>query len=151
MSLARWYHEVKELPEMRVHVAGTPDVPDLIRPGDWLTNNGVGIVMAIKLIKCEEGEWDYCPGAESWQVCYLGIGYMTERNVSIQDCGCYSQIVAVNGRLLQLYKLGWNEKEVIVVPKPEHVTVSKSAMALLKRESPTVQHSPFTQLELFAL
>jgi len=131
-------------PEMRVHIDGTPDVPDIVRPGDWITDDGIGIVMVVKIVKCNEGEYDYCPGAESWQIYYLGIGYMTGENVSIHDCGAYSQIVAVDGKLLQLYKLGWNEREVRIVSKPERVTVSKSAMALVKRENAIKQLSLFT-------
>ena len=130
-------------PEMRVHIDGTPDVPDIVRPGDWVTDDGIGMVMVVKMVKCNEGEYDYCPGAESWQIYYLGIGYMTGENVSIHDCGAYSQIVAVDGKLLQLYKLGWNEREVRIVSKPERVTVSKSAMALVKRENAIKQLSLF--------
>lgn len=127
------------MPKIRVHIEGTPDVPDLVRPGDWVTDDGVGIVMVVKIEKDIEGEWDACPGAESWYIYYLGIGYMTGESVSIKDCGAYSQIVAVNGKLLQLYKLGWNQSEVKVVPKPDYVTVSKSAMALVARENMPVQ------------
>ena len=72
------------------------------------------------------------------------IGYMTGESVSIKDCGAYSQIVAVNGKLLKLYKLGWNRSEVKVVPKPDYVTVSKSAMALIARENAPVQLGLFS-------
>lgn len=150
MSLARWYHgDIKTMPEMRVHIDGTPDVPDIVHPGDWITNDGIGFVLVVKLSKGTEGEWDLCPGAESWWIYYLGIGYMTGERVSVNDCGAFSHVVAVDGRLLQLYKLGWNEGEVIVVPKPEYVVVSKSAMALVARENPMQQHTPM-QLSLFA-
>jgi len=150
MALERWYHgEIKTMPGMNVHIDGTPDVPDILRPGDWVTDDGIGIVMVVKTIKCREGEWNYCPGAESWQIYYLGIGYMTGENVSIHDCGFYSQVVAVDGKLLQLYKLGWNEREVQIVPKPDYVVVSKSAMALVKRENPVEQNVYPIQLELF--
>lgn len=154
MVFGRWYHgEIKSMPEMNVHIEGTPDVPDIVQPGDWVTDDGIGIVMVVKTIKCREGEWDYCPGAESWWIYYLGIGYMGERKVSINDCGCYSQVVAVNGKLLQLYKLGWNEREVCIVPKPDYVTVSKSAMALMARENAidVGTHNKYPlQLSLFA-
>lgn len=150
MSLARWYHgDIKTLPEMRVHIDGTPDVPDIIHPGDWITDDGIGFVMVVKLSKGTDGEWDICPGAESWWIYYLGIGYMTGERVSVNDCGAFSHVVAVDGRLLQLYKLGWNESEVIIVPKPDYVVVSKSAMALVARENPVQQHTPM-QLSLFA-
>lgn len=150
MSLARWYHgDIKTMPEMRVHIDGTPDVPDIVHPGDWITNDGIGFVLVVKLSKGTEGEWDLCPGAESWWIYYLGIGYMTGERVPVNDCGAFSHVVAVDGRLLQLYKLGWNEGEVIVVPKPEYVVVSKSAMALVARENPMQQHTPM-QLSLFA-
>lgn len=150
MSLARWYHgDIKTMPEMRVHIDGTPDVPDIIHAGDWITDDGIGFRMVVKLSKGIEGEWDLCPGAESWWIYYLGIGYMTDKSVSIHDCGCFSHMVAVDGRLLQLYKLGWNEREVIVVPKPEYVVVSKSAMALVARENPGQPSTPM-QLSLFA-
>src|SRR5689334_5493473 len=102
MALERWYHgEIENMPEMNVHIDGTPDVPDIVRPGDWATDDGIGIVMVVKTVKCSEGEWDYCPGAESWWIYYLGTGYMTGEKVSINDCGCYSNVVAVNGKLLQ--------------------------------------------------
>ena len=150
MALERWYHgDIKTMPEMRRHIDGTPNVPDIVRPGDWVTDDGVGIVMVVKTIKGTEGEWDICPGAESWWIYYLGIGYMTGENVSIHDCGAYSHIVAVDGKLLQLYKLGWNEREVIVVSKPDYVVVSKSAMALVARENPSLHNTPM-QSSLFA-
>jgi hypothetical protein len=133
------------MPEMRVHIDGTPDVPDIVHPGDWVTDDGIGFVMVVKLSKGTEGEWDLCPGAESWWIYYLGIGYMTDKSVSIHDCGAFSHVVAVDGRLLQLYKLGWNESEVIVVPKPDYVVVSKSAMALVARENSPMQLSLFAQ------
>lgn len=146
-SLARWYSDVKTMPEMRVHIDGTPDVPDIVHPGDWVTYDDIGFMMVVKMVKCQEDEWDYFPGAESWQIYYLGIGYMTGEKVSIKDCGAVSQVVAVDGKLLQLYKLGWNETEVRVVPKPDYVTVSKSAMALMARENPPVSQP--LQLSLF--
>ena len=136
MALERWYRgEIKNMPPMNVHIDGTPDVPDIVHPGDWVTDDGIGIVMIVKIDKGTEGEWDICPGAESWWIYFLGIGYMTDGNVSIKDCGAYSHVVAVDGKLLQLYKLGWNEREVKIVPKPDYVIVSKSAMALLAREN----------------
>ena len=145
MSLSRWYHgEPKTMPEMRVHIDGTPDVPDIVNPGDWVTDDGIGFVMVVKTVKYKEGEWDLCPDAESWWIYFLGIGYMTGENVSIKDCGCYSHVVAVDGKLLQLYKLGWNEKEIQIVPKPDYVTVSKSAMALIARENAPVQLGLFS-------
>ena len=150
MSLARWYHgDIKTMPEMRMHIDSAPDVPDLVRPGDWVTDDDIGIVMVVKIIKGTEGKWDICPDAESWWIYYLGIGYMTGESVSIHDCGAYSHIVAVDGKLLQLYKLGWNEREVRIVPKPDYVTVSRSAMALVARENHSQLHTPM-QLSLFA-
>lgn len=156
MALERWYHgEINNMPPMNVHIDGTPDVPDIVRPGDWVTDDGIGIVMVVKMTKCTEGEWDICHGAESWWIYYLGIGYMTGEKVSIRDCGCYSQVVAVDGKLLQLYKLGWNEMEVQIVPRPDYVTVSKSAIALVARENVAKQSARMTagtlpvQLELF--
>lgn len=95
--------------------------------------------MVVKTVKATECEWDICPGAESWQIYYLGIGYMTGEKVSIDDCGRYSQVVAVDGKLLQLYKLGWNEREIVIVPKPDCVTVSKSALSLIARENTAKQ------------
>ena len=152
MSLERWYHgEIKDMPEMNVHIDGTPDVPDIIHPGDWVTDDGIGIVMVVKMVKCKEGEWDICPGAYSWQIAYLGTGYMTGEKVSISDCGFFSQVVAMNGKLLQLYKLGWNEREIVIVPKPAYVIVSQSAKALVARENATKQDMhPVTQLSFFA-
>ena len=139
------------MPEMRTHIDGTPDVPDIVHPGDWITYDDIGFMMVVKTVKGQEGEWDYCPGAESWWIYYLGIGYMTGEKVSIKDCGVVSQVVAVDGKLLQLYKLGWNEIEVRVVPKPDYVTVSKSAMALVERERmpkfQPLQLSLFNELE----
>jgi len=133
---------------MNIHIDGMPDVPDIVHPGDWVTNDGIGIVMVVKTVKCVEGEWDYFPGAESWWIYYLGIGYMTGENVSLHDCGCFSHIVAVDGKLLQLYKLGWNEKEVRIVSKPDHVVVSKSAEMLVKRCNARPRPQ---QLSLFAM
>lgn len=150
MALERWFQgEIKTLPEMREHVDGTPDIPDIVRPGDWVTDDGIGIVMVVKTVKCAECEWDNCPGAESWWIYYLGIGYMTGEKVSFNDCGFYSNVVAVDGKLLQLYKLGWNEKEVKIVSKPDYVTVSKSATALMARENAT--QNEFIQLPLFPI
>lgn len=143
--LARWYHDVKTMPEMREHIDGTPDVPDIVHPGDWITHDDIGFMMVVKTVKGQESQWDYCPGAESWWIYYLGIGYMTGEKVSLHDCGCVSQVVAVDGKLLQLYKLGWNEIEVRVVPKPDYVTVSKSAMALVARENAARQLSLFAK------
>lgn len=152
MALARWFHgDIKRLPDMRVHIDGTPDVPDIVHPGDWISiidEIGESFVFVVKTVNCKEGEWDYCPGAESWWIFYLGIGYMTGEKVSIHDCGCISHVVAVDGQLLQLYKLGWNEREVIVVPKPDHVAVSKSALALVARENPSAYKGAI-QLSLF--
>lgn len=80
-SLARWYRDIDKSPEMNVHVDGTPDVPDIVHPGDWIIYDDIGFMMVVKMVKCREGEWDYCPGAESWQIYYLGIGYMTGEKV----------------------------------------------------------------------
>ena len=149
MALERWYREIKDMPEMNVHVEGTPDVPDLVRPGDWLALTdeiGDSFVLVVKVFKTHEGEWDYCPGAESWSIQYLGIGYLRkEENLSDHDCGWINGIVAVNGELLELYKLGWNEKEARrVVPNPGY-TVTKSARSLIKRMN---LDSQGTQLKL---
>jgi hypothetical protein len=150
MSLARWFHgDIKTMPEMREHIDGTPDVPDIVHPCDWITDDGIGFSMVVKTVKGIECEWDLCPGAESWWIYYLGVGYMTGEKISIGDCGCKSHIVAVDGRLLQLYKLGWNETEVIIVPKPNYVVVSRSAMLLVARENPAPNNTPL-QLSLFA-
>ena len=149
MALARWFHgEIKRMPEMRVHIEGTPDVPDIVRPGDWIIDDKYGgPMMVVKIVKGEDGKWDYCPGAESWWIYYLGIGYMTGERVSMKDCGCISHVVAVDGRLLQLYKLGWNEREVQIVPMPDYVTVSKSAVALVVRENLPIQLSLWSPTE----
>ena len=123
--------------DIRVHPENEPDVPDLVRPGDWITDEeNYGPYMVVKVTKHQEGEWDYCPGAESWTIHVLGSGYMTEGNVSDHDCGFLNDVVAVGGRLLQLYKLGWNDgEELMIVPKPDYVTVSRSAKALLGRSA----------------
>jgi hypothetical protein len=140
MALERWYREVKTMPEMNVHLDGTPDVPDIVRPGDWLAIKEDGydhnvFVLVVKVSKGKEDEWDLCPGAESWSIQYLGIGYLEkEENLSSHDCGWMNQIVAVNGELLELYKLGYNEKETRrVVPKPAGVEITKSAESLIRR------------------
>ena len=123
---------------MNVHIDGTPDVPDIVRPGDWLAltdyNGFASFVLVVKVFKAKEGEWDYCPGAESWSIQYLGIGYLRkEENLSRHDCGWINNIIAVNGELLELYKLGWNEEEKRrVVPNPGY-TVTRSAESLIKR------------------
>jgi hypothetical protein len=151
MAHERWYHgDIKNMPPMNVHIDGTPDVPDIVRPGDWVTDDGIGIVMVVKIDKGTEGEWDICPGAESWWIHYLGIGYMNAKNVGFDDCGAYSHVVAVDGKLLQLYKLGWNESEVQIVPKPDYVVVSTSAEKLIQRMNPLKINMPI-QLSLFAL
>jgi hypothetical protein len=124
-------------PKMNVHVDGTPDVPDIVHPGDWLAltdDIGDSFVLVVKVFETEEGEWDHFPGAKSWSIKYLGIGYLRkEENLSSHDCGWINGIVAVNGELLELYKLGWNEKETRrVVPNPGY-EVTKSAKSLIKR------------------
>jgi hypothetical protein len=161
MAIERWFRDVKTMPEMNVHIDGTPDVPDIVHPGDWLSfteDDGFeSFVLVVKVFKTEEGEWDYCPGAESWTIQYLGIGYLRkEEKVSGHDCGCINGIVAVNGELLELYKLGWNEEEARkVVPKPDDVEVTKSAEALIKRLNAAERSAHLTasypvQLSLFA-
>jgi hypothetical protein len=128
-------------PEMRIHIDGTPDVPDIVRPGDWITYDDIGFFMVIKTVLHKEGEYGYCPGARSWSIYYLGIGYMTGEKVSIGDCGSINHVVAVDGKLLRLYELDWDEmKEVRVVSKPDYVVVSKSAKALLAREGASEQY-----------
>jgi hypothetical protein len=150
-------------PEMNVHVDGTPDVPDIVRPGDWLAledyNGFESFVLVVKVFKTYEGELNYCPGAESWSIQYLGIGYLRkEENLSSHDCGCINGIVAVNGELLELYKLGWNEEDKRhVVPNPGY-TVTRSAKSLIKRMNVAEQSVHLTafgavyplQLSLFA-
>ena len=112
-----------------------PDVPDIVHPGDWITDeNGSGPMMVVKVTNHQQSKWDYCPGAKSWTIHVLGSGYMTGENVSEHDCGFFNNVVAVGGRLLQLYKLGWSShEECLIVPKPDYVTVSRSAKALLGR------------------
>jgi hypothetical protein len=157
MALERWFYgNIKTMPEMRVHIDGTPDVPNIVHPGDWITYDDVGFFMVVKTVKCKEGEWDYCPGAESWSIVYLGIGYMTGEKVSLHDCGAINGVVALDGKLLQLYKLGWNEREVRIVPKPDYVVVSKSAMTLVERERHLTMRAVDSvnapvQLDLFTL
>jgi hypothetical protein len=120
--------------EIRIHVPGTPDVPDIIHPGDWITDDDhETFAMVVKVQKAWEGEWDYCPGAESWTIFYLGIGYMTGEKVSLNDCGFINNIVAEDGRLLDLYKNSHREIEIKLAKKPEYVTVSKSALSLINR------------------
>ena len=127
-----------ELPLMNVHIDGTPDVPDIVHPGDWITDGHfLHYVMVIKISRRREGQWDYVPGAKSWTIHYLGIGYMTGETVSMHDCGEVNGVVAVAGKLLQLYKLGWNETEIQITSKPDCVVVSKSVNELIKRENST--------------
>lgn len=142
-ALGRWYCGMDTpMPEMNVHIDGTPDVPDIVHPGDWITEDGNYFKLVIKTTKYQEGEFEYCPGAWSWSISYLGIGYLRERKVSIQDCGGINGIVAVDGQLLQLYKLGWNEKEIKIVQKPSYAPeLSRSVKALIRRENPPVQLS----------
>jgi hypothetical protein len=151
---------MRQLPEMNVHIDGTPDVPDIVHPGDWLSltdcNGFESFVLVVNVFKTKEGEWDYRPGAESWTIQYLGIGYLRkEEKVSSHDCGGINGIVAVNGELLELYKLGWNEEGARkVVAKPDGIEVTKSAEALIKRmntESDQPSASYPIQLSLFAL
>lgn len=148
---------MKELPEINVHIDGTPDVPDIVHPGDWLAlsdyNGFESFVLVVKVFKTKEGEWEYCPGAESWVIQYLGIGYLRkEENLSSHDCGGINNIVAVDGELLELYKLGWNKKyKRHVVPNPGY-TVTRSAESLIKRMNalPIQPASYPLQLSLFA-
>ena len=144
---------------MNVHIDGTPDVPDIVRPGDWLEledyNGFESFVLVVKVFKTKEGQWDHCPGAESWSIQYLGIGYLDkERNLSDGDCGWINGIIAVNGELLPLYKLGWNEEyKRRVVPNPGY-TVTRGAQSLIKRmnavEGGQVSATYPLQLSLFA-
>jgi hypothetical protein len=143
--------------KMNMHIDGTPDVSDIVHPGDWLSltdyNGFESFVLVVKVFKTKEGEWDYCPGAESWTIQYLGVGYLTDEKLSRHDCGGINGIVAVNGELLELYKLGWNEKDVTrVVPNPGY-KVTKSAESLIRRmnvEDDQLQISYPLQLSLFA-
>jgi len=71
---------------IRVHPENEPDVPDLVHPGDWITDeNGSGPMMVVKVTNHQQSKWDYCPGAESWTIHVLGSGYMTGENVSEHD------------------------------------------------------------------
>lgn len=141
-ALGRWYCGADTpTPEMNVHVDGTPDVPDIVHPGDWI-DDGWSCGLVIKMTRHQGTELDYCPEAWSWTIRVLGIGYLRERKVSIHDCGWINQIVAVDGKLLQLYKLGWNEKEIKIVQKPSYAPeLSMRVKALIRRENPPVQLS----------
>ena len=120
-------------PKLNIHPEGEPDVCDLVKPGDWVKVGDGGAAMVVTVEKYTvNGEWDsHIKGCECWYIEYLGMGYMQGQSVSISDCCAISQVVAVGGRMIQLQNLDWNDKEVIVVPKPDHITVSKSAMKLL--------------------
>jgi hypothetical protein len=126
----------KLFPKLNIHPEAEPDVCDLVKPGDWITVNDSGPAMVITVEKYTvDGEWNsQIKGCECWYIRYLGMGYMTGESVSINDCCVVSQIVAVGGRMIRLQNLDWNDKEVIVVPKPDYVTVSKSAMRLLGKQ-----------------
>jgi hypothetical protein len=136
MALERWYGEVKTIPEMNVHLDGTPDVPDIVHPGDWIVETDeLGDVYSLvtKVSKHKDGEFDYCPGAESWTIHHLGIGYMTGERLSKHDCCFINDIVAVNGELLPLYKLEWNEETTIrVCQKPDDIEVPKEVWSLIR-------------------
>ena len=130
-------HDPSDLPQINVHVPGTPDVPDLVRPGDWLVESDYIDVysVVVKVKKVIEGKWDSAPGAESWQITVIGIGYMDGRAVSENDCCYIGGIVAVNGELLPLYKKYEDEDPTIrVCEKPEDVPdITKSVWSLIKR------------------
>lgn len=125
------------MPEMNVHVPGTPDVPDIVRPGDWIVETDeIGDVFAIviKVERREQGEWDSHPGAQSWTIIHLGTGYLTGEKLSSHDVSYLTQIVAVNGELLPLKKLGYNEKRTVrVCQKPEGIEVPKTVESLIRR------------------
>ena len=136
-----------DIPEMNVHISGTPDVPDIVHPGDWIAITdeiGDTFGLVVKVFKTKEGKWDHCPGAESWSIQAIGIGYlMKEENLSKHDCFWLNNKVAVDGEIVELYKLGWNEKEKIrVVPNPGY-KVTKSAISLIKRMNIPLQLSLF--------
>lgn len=147
-------HDPLDLPRINVHIPGTPDVPDLVRPGDWLVESDYMDVysVVVKLIPTREGKWDSVPGAKSWQIVHIGIGYMDGRNVSENDCCYLSHIVAVNGQLLPLYKdRGGKPRTVRVCEKPAHLPeITKSILSLIKRLNGKVkkQNEP-QQLSLF--
>jgi hypothetical protein len=120
-------------PKLNIHPEGEPDVCDLVKPGDWVTvgDGGAAMVVTVEKYVCN-GEFDrHIRGQECWYIRFLGMGYMQGQSVSMNDCCAVSKVVAVGGRMIQLQDLDWNEEEVIVVPKPDHITVSKSAMKLL--------------------
>ena len=129
-----------DMPEMNLHIDGTPDVPDFVRRGDWLATEDddfISYVLVVKVFETQEGEWDYYPGAKSWSIQYLGIGYLTGEKLSDHNCGWISHMVAVNGELVELYKLGWNEtKTRTVVPNPGY-EIPKSAESLIRRLNAT--------------
>ena len=137
MALERWFHEVEQIPPMNTHIIGTPDVPDIIRPGDWICETDeIGDVysIAIKIVMTKEDELDYCPGAKSWIIYHLGTGYMTGEKLSTHDCCFFTGIVAVDGELLPLYKLGWNEETKIkVCAKPNNIEVPEAVRSLIRR------------------
>ena len=144
---------MRELPKMNVHIDGTPDVPDIVHPGDWLVLTdeiGESFVLVVKVFKTKEDKWDYCPGAECWTIQFLGIGYLEkEEKLSRHDLCGINGIVAVNGELLPLYKLGWNEKETRrVIPNPGY-TVTRSAESFIKRMKVTEKIIQPMQLLLF--
>ena len=147
-------HDPSDLPQINVHIPGTPDVPDLVRPGDWLVESDYMDVysVVVKVKKVLEGEWDWAPVAESWQISVIGIGYMDGRNVSENDCCYLSSIVAVNGQLLPLYKdRGGEPRTIRVCEKPAHLTeITKSIWSLIRRLNGRVkkQNEP-QQLSLF--
>lgn len=142
-----------ELPEINVHIPGTPDVPDLVRPGDWLVESDYMDVysVVVKLIPTCEGEYDAVPGAKSWQIVHIGIGYMDGRNVSENNCCYLSHIVAVNAQLVPLYKdRGGEPRTVRVCEKPEHLPeITRSIWSLIKRMNGKKRNEKPQQLSLF--
>lgn len=122
---------------INIHSGGL-DVPDILHPGDWLVErDGYDIhSIVVRLAKHEEGEWDSLPGAESWTITHLGIGYLTGENLSEHDCCFINHVIAVDGKLLPLYKDS-PKRSLKKGKKPSYVkSIPPTVWSLIRRMNP---------------
>ncbi len=127
-------------PVLRQPGPGEPDVPDLIRPGDWFvaeyrrTPPSEGLV-----IEVAGPYWEDVAGQKvRWWVIYFADRRMLERERRPRDWCIINDVVAYRGELRGLFEA--DTLRIRVVPVPKDVQLPKWALAEI--------HAP-RQLTLF--
>ncbi len=123
------------LPRLRQPAPGEPDVPDLIRPGDWFvaeyeqTSPSEGLVMEVA-----GPFWDSVAGQK---VKWYSILFVTredlkrERRPHSEHWSIINEVVAWKGELRGLFEA--DTKRIRVVPIPEDIHLPDWAKAVVHR------------------